>query len=77
MNNQSLNELLERLKISEISNSALSKLDVSNTRYIKDLKVNLSKTLRSDKLDEKANILVALSIASNQKNNYLIDFFFR
>ena len=45
MNNQSLNELLERLKISEISNSALSKLDVSNTRYIKDLKVNLSKTI--------------------------------
>lgn len=75
MNNQSLNELFERLKISEISNSALSILDISSTRYIKDLKVNLSKTLRSDKLDEKANILVALSIASNQKNNYLIDFF--
>lgn len=53
MNNQTLNELLEKLNINEISNSSLSLLDNSETRYIKDLKVNLSKTLRSDNLDNK------------------------
>lgn len=75
MNNQTLNELLEKLDISDIKNSALSLLDRSETRYIKDLKVNLSKTLRSDNLDSKSNTLVALSVAVNQKNNFLIDFF--
>lgn len=75
MNNQTLVELLEKLDITNIENSALSLLDKSETRYIKDLKVNLSKTLRSDNLDSKSNTLVALSVAVNQKNNFLIDFF--
>jgi alkyl hydroperoxide reductase subunit D len=75
MNNQNLNELLEKLNISELNNSSVNILDSSDTRYIKDLKVNLSKTLRSDNLDNKTNVLVALSVAANQKNNYLIKFF--
>lgn len=75
MNNQTLNELLEKLNINDINNSALSLLDNSETRYIKDLKVNLSKTLRSDNLDNKTNLLVALSVSVNNKNNFLIDFF--
>lgn len=75
MNNQNLKELLDKINISEIQNSSLGILDKSETRYIKDLKVNLSKTLRSDNLDGKTNSLVALSVAANQKNNYLIDYF--
>lgn len=75
MKNQTLNEFLEKLNISELSNSSILALDNSETRYIKDLKVNLSKTLRSDSLDIKTNILVALSVAANQKNNLLIDYF--
>lgn len=75
MKNTTLKELLEKLEINAISNSSLDILDESESRYIKDLKVNLSKTLRSDNLDEKGNLLVALSVAANQKNNYLIKYF--
>lgn len=75
MKNTTLKELLEKLEINAISNSSLDILDESESRYIKDLKVNLSKTLRSDNLDEKTNLLVALSVAANQKNNYLIKYF--
>lgn len=75
MENQDLIELLERTRATEISNSPLAFLDVSKTRFVKDMKVNLSKTLRADKLDPKANILIALAIAVNQKNNILINFF--
>ena len=75
MKNQTLNELLEKLNLIELSNSSIMALDNSQTRYIKDLKVNLSKTLRSDSLDIKTNILIALSVAANQKNNLLVDYF--
>ena len=75
MKNQTLIELIEKLEIKSISNSSLDILDESESRYVKDLKVNLSKTLRSDNLEEKTNLLVALSIAANQKNDFLIKYF--
>jgi lipoyl-dependent peroxiredoxin subunit D len=52
MKNQTLNELLEKLNLIELSNR-----------------------LRSDSLDIKTNILIALSVAANQKNNLLVDYF--
>jgi alkyl hydroperoxide reductase subunit D len=55
-------------------NESLSLLEKGNSRYVRDLKLNLTSTLTSAHLSEKECALVALSIAVNNNNGILINF---
>ncbi|WP_219222845.1 carboxymuconolactone decarboxylase family protein [Pedobacter antarcticus] len=59
----------------EYRNESLTLLEKGNSRYVRDLKLNFSSTLTSAHLSEKECGLVALSIAVNNNNKVLIDFF--
>lgn len=56
-------------------NESLTLLEKGNSRYVRDLKLNLSSTFTSSHLSEKECALMALSIAVNNNNKVLIDFF--
>jgi len=56
-------------------NESLTLLEKGNSRYVRDLKLNLSSTFTSAYLTEKECALLALSIAVNNNNKVLIDFF--
>jgi alkyl hydroperoxide reductase subunit D len=69
-------ELLQLLYIeNEVTPSVLQTLDNTDARYIRDLKVNVSNVLITNHLTEKESSLLALAIATNQKNNLLINGF--
>lgn len=65
-------ELVQLIRIEDAHLPILQLLDSADSRYIRDLKVNLSNALQSTTLTEKETALLALSIASNQKNNVLV-----
>ena len=65
-------ELIQLLRIEDASLVLLKVLDAADSRYIRDLKVNVSNALQSTTLSEKETALLALSIAANQKNVPLI-----
>ena len=65
-------ELIQLLRIEDASLVLLKVLDAADSRYIRDLKVNVSNALQSTTLSEKETALLALSIAANQKNAPLI-----
>jgi alkyl hydroperoxide reductase subunit D len=65
-------ELLQVVRIEGANVAILQLLGRADSRYIRDLKVNLNNALQSTTLSEKETALVALSIASNQKNNALV-----
>ncbi|PWK25237.1 alkyl hydroperoxide reductase subunit D [Arcicella aurantiaca] len=50
----------------------LNRLNAADHRYIKDLKINLSNSLKAQTLNEKEAVLIALSIAINEKATDLI-----
>ncbi|MEY2792016.1 MAG: hypothetical protein RJA76_8 [Bacteroidota bacterium] len=50
----------------------LESLDQSEHRYIKDLKINVSNSLRSQNLNEKEALLLALAVSINQKHTLTI-----
>ncbi len=55
-------------------NESLSLLEKGNSRYVRDLKLNLTSTLTSSHLSEKECALLALSTAVNNNNGVLINF---
>jgi alkyl hydroperoxide reductase subunit D len=59
---------------SDYRNESLTLLEKGNSRYVRDLKLNLTSTLTSSHLSEKECALVALSIAVNNNNGVLINF---
>jgi alkyl hydroperoxide reductase subunit D len=59
---------------SDYRNESLTLLEKGNSRYVRDLKLNLTSTLTSSHLTEKECALVALSIAVNNNNGVLINF---
>ena len=66
------NDLLEDLGLDEdYSSSSLDALVEGESRYIKDLRVNLKNTLKSDHISPKETALIALAIAANFKNEPL------
>jgi len=65
-------ELIQLLRIENSTPEVLQILDSADSRYIRDLKVNVSNALTSAHISEKETALLALSIAANQKNNTLI-----
>ena len=66
------NDLLEDLGLSKDYNtSGLTALVEGESRYVKDLRVNLKNTLKSEHISEKETALIALAIATNFKNEPL------
>jgi alkyl hydroperoxide reductase subunit D len=56
-------------------NESLTLLEKGNSRYVRDLKLNFNSTLTSNHLSEKECALVGLSIAVNNNNKILTDFY--
>jgi alkyl hydroperoxide reductase subunit D len=69
-------ELVAMLNLPEsYSNKSLELLREGDSRYIKDLKVNLKNVLTSEHLSEKETSLLGLAIAANQNNEVLVEYF--
>lgn len=70
------NDLLEDLGLdADYSSSALEMLVQGDSRYVKDLRVNLKNTLKSEHISKKETALIALAVAVNGKNETLKSFF--
>ncbi|MGE5400269.1 MAG: carboxymuconolactone decarboxylase family protein [Ignavibacteriales bacterium] len=66
-------DLLKDLRIEEGKNfTSLDAMVAGDTRYLRDLRINLKNTLSSENLTLKEAYLIALAIASNEKNEILI-----
>ena len=73
---ETINELVSLIGLeSDYRNESLSMLENSNSRYVRDLKLNFTSSFSSAHLTEKECFLVALSIAVNNNNKVLIEFF--
>lgn len=73
INNETLQNLFADLGIPAThTSSSLLTLAATNNRYIRDLKLNVSSVLGSSRLTRKEAYLLALSVASNEKNETLI-----
>jgi alkyl hydroperoxide reductase subunit D len=71
-----IKELLESIHVSgDYRNSSLSLLEKGESRYIRDLKVNFNSTLTSEHLSAKEIGLIGVSIAANNHNTILTDFY--
>ncbi|MGE5432613.1 MAG: carboxymuconolactone decarboxylase family protein [Syntrophomonadaceae bacterium] len=65
-------DLLKDLKIDEGRKfNSLEAMVTGDTRYLRDLRINLKNTLNSENLSLKEAYLLALAIASNEKNEVL------
>ena len=73
INNETVATLLQDLgiQVGYISPS-LTSLTAVNSRYLKDLKLNVSSALGSNNFSRKEAYLISLSVAVNEKNNVLI-----
>jgi alkyl hydroperoxide reductase subunit D len=76
MTNEIIDELLADLNIqTSFNKDTLDILERGESRYIKDLKVNLKNVLLSEYLSEKECALIGLAIAVNEKNVLLKEFY--
>lgn len=72
------NELLQSLHIdTAYRTDSLSLLEKGESRYLRDLKLNLSSTLTSEHLSTKECALIGLATAVNNNNALLTQFFTR
>ncbi len=73
-----ISELLESIHIDgSYRNESLSLVEKGESRYLRDLKVNFNSTLSSEHLTAKEIGLIGLSIAVNNINKPLTDFYTR
>jgi alkyl hydroperoxide reductase subunit D len=73
-----INELLQSLGIdTAYRTNSLTLLEKGESRYLRDLKLNLSSTLTSEHLSAKECALLALSTAINNNNSALTLYFTR
>ncbi len=73
---ETIQELLVTVGLDEAyNNESLTLLEKGNSRYVRDLKLNFTSVLTSAHLTEKECALLALSIAVNNNNAVLINFF--
>lgn len=68
-------EVLDIFGETTISNNALAILNTTDFKYLRDLKLNFNSTLTSEFLSEKECALLGLSIAANNQNSILIEFY--
>ncbi|NMM48961.1 carboxymuconolactone decarboxylase family protein [Marinigracilibium pacificum] len=72
------NSLFEDLEIDNLNERiALKAMVVGETRYLKDLRINIKNALKTDYMSEKEALLMAFAIAINEKNEILADIFGR
>ncbi|MDO3625648.1 carboxymuconolactone decarboxylase family protein [Mucilaginibacter sp. BT774] len=72
------NEILEALGIdNDYRTESLELLEKGESRYLRDLKLNLTSTLTSEHLSTKECALIGLSSAINNNNKVLTQFFTR
>jgi len=75
---ETIQELLESLGVAaDYRNDSLRLLENGESRYLRDLKLNLSSTLTSEHLDPKECALVGLAIAINNNNGPLTKYYAR
>ncbi len=75
-NTEVIQELLAVVGLdADYRNESLTLLEKGNSRYVRDLKLNLTSTFTSSHLSEKECALLALSIAVNNNNAVLTNFF--
>ncbi|EDM36372.1 hypothetical protein PBAL39_11727 [Pedobacter sp. BAL39] len=73
---ETIQELLAVVGLdTDYRNESLGLLEKGSSRYVRDLKLNFSSTFTSSHMTEKECALLALSIAVNNNNKVLIDFF--
>ncbi len=73
---ETIQELLATVGLDEAyNNESLTLLEKGNSRYVRDLKLNFTSVLTSAHLSEKECALVALSVAVNNNNKVLINFY--
>ena len=73
---ETINELVSLIGLeSDYRNESLSMLENSGSRYVRDLKLNFTSAFTSAHLTEKECSLLSLSIAVNNNNKVLIEFF--
>jgi alkyl hydroperoxide reductase subunit D len=73
---ETIQELLAVVGLdADYRNESLVLLEKGNSRYVRDLKLNFSSTFTSGHLTDKECALIALSIAVNNNNKVLTDFF--
>src|SRR5689334_11239496 len=71
-----INEFLESIKLSgDYRTSSLDLLEQGESRYLRDLKVNFNSTLTSEHLSGKEIGLLGVTIAANNQNKPLLDYF--
>ncbi|POY36333.1 alkylhydroperoxidase [Solitalea longa] len=74
--NETLASLFEQFNIDQDNVSVeLLKLADTDSRYLKDLKINVQNALNYANLNKKESALIALSVAYNEKNTVLIPVF--
>jgi len=71
---ESISELFTDLQLAEdeVPSLAITALQKAGSNYIKDLRINLKNVLASEVLSTKETSLLAISIASNAKNDVLL-----
>ena len=75
---ETVNELLQSLGIdSDFRTDSLNLLEKGESKYLRDLKLNLNSTLTSEHLSAKECALLGLATAINNNNGPLIQFFSR
>ncbi|MBY0244435.1 MAG: carboxymuconolactone decarboxylase family protein [Sphingobacteriaceae bacterium] len=73
---ETIQELLTVVGLDEnYRNESLTLLENSNTRYVRDLKLNFTSVFTSAHMSEKECALLALSVAANNNNKVLMNFF--
>ncbi|MEI7812594.1 MAG: carboxymuconolactone decarboxylase family protein [Ignavibacteria bacterium] len=67
------NDLLKDLKLDETVRlfTPLEAMTAGDTRYLRDLRINLKNTLASENLSIKEACLIALAVSANEKNEVL------
>ncbi len=74
--NETKLDLLKDLNLEEnFESDLLDTLIVGNSRFVKDLRVNLKNVINVETLSQKEAYLLALSVAYNEKNDVLIKSF--
>lgn len=73
INNDTVISLFNDLTIDVSHNSpSLTRLAAVNSKYLRDLKLNVSSVLGSSNFNRKETALIALAVAVNEKNDVLI-----
>jgi len=66
------NSLFEIVNLSqELESVLIDRLNALDTRFIKDLKINVSNVLKGQNLNEKESLLLAIAVAINEKCDVL------